>query len=121
MSKPKLPNFDIESFASSTRPVGVYWLILILLSLLILLTGAAIALQTQERHEAYRILQTLKREHATLKSEQQRLMIEQQTFSATSQVVRLSVDKLGMFYPTKQHRQVITLTPEPPKQGEMTP
>lgn len=47
-------------------------------------------------------------------------MIEQQTFSATSQVVRLSVDKLGMFYPTKQHQQIITPTPQTPT-GEDAP
>lgn len=121
MNKPKLPNFDVERFASGNRPVGVYWLILAVLSVLILLTGASIALQTQERHQTYRKLQTLKRDYATLKSEEQRLLIEQQTFSATSQVVRLSVDKLGMFFPTKQNRQVITDTPKNPKQGEVAP
>lgn len=121
MSKPKLPNFDVESFAGNARPVGIYWLALILLVVFILLTGASISLQAQERHQTYRTLQNLKQDYAILKSEEQRLLIEQQTFGDTSQVVRLSVDKLGMFYPTKQHRQVITPASEIPKQGEVTP
>lgn len=120
MNKSKLPNFDVESLTDNTRPVAVYWLVLTLLTALILITGASISLQSQERHRTYRTLQELKRTHANLKREEQRLMIEQQTFSATSQVVRLSVDKLGMFYPTKQHQQIITPTPQTPT-GEDAP
>ncbi|MDO4897190.1 MAG: cell division protein FtsL [Moraxella sp.] len=112
MNKPKLPTFDVESFANHRNSTGVYWLILGVLTVLILVTGASIALQSQERHRTYRTLQTLKKDYTTLKSEEQRLLIEQQTFSATSQVVRRSVDELGMFFPTKQHRQVITPTAE---------
>lgn len=121
MNKPKLPVFDVQSLTSQRQPLGVYWLLLLVLSVLILITGASIALQSQERHRAYRELQALKKHHATLKSEEQRLLIEQQTFSATSQVVRLSVDKLGMFFPAKQHRQIITPSQTPTTQGETQP
>lgn len=115
-SKYHLLPFDAHSFANRKNPQGVYWLVLGLLAGLILMTGIAIATQTQERHQVYRQLHALKKEYNALKVEEQRLRIEQQTFSATSQVVRLSVDKLGMFFPTKQNRQVISLSPN--EQGE---
>lgn len=69
MNKSKLPNFDVESLTDNTRPVAVYWLVLTLLTALILITGASISLQSQERHRTYRTLQELKRTHANLKRE----------------------------------------------------
>lgn len=104
--------FDGERFANRKNPIAIYWLFLGAIVAGILITGASIAIQTQERHRTYKELQRLKKDYAALQVEQQRLRIEQQTFSATSQIVRLSADKLGMFFPTKEHRHVITPTPE---------
>ena len=39
--------------------------------------------------------------------EEQRLLIEQQTFSATPQVARRAVSELGMFFPVGEHRRII--------------
>lgn len=126
MSNHKSSMFDASQFHQTHKPVGIYWLVLTVLATLILMTGASIALQSQERHRTYRELQALKQRHTELKSEEQRLFIEQQTFGSTSEVVRLSVDKLGMFFPAKQNRDVITSTANqtpktPTTQGETKP
>ncbi len=100
-------------FANKKNPVGLYWLVIMGLIVAILITGVAISKQTQERHNTYGHLQTLKEEFIKLQTEEQRLRIEQQTFGSTSQVVRRSVDELGMFFPHKEHRQVIApITPD---------
>lgn len=88
--------------------MGVYRLILGCLFVAILATGVLISIQTQKRHANYRTLQLLKKELAVLKVEEQRLLIEQQTFSATPQVAKRAVDELGMFLPTKKHRVVVS-------------
>ena len=76
--------------------------------------SGCIVIQTQERHQVYHHLQELKKQHDNLLIEEQRLYIEQQTFSATSQIVKRSVDELGMFFPTKNNKQVINLESEQP-------
>lgn len=126
MNKHKSSIFDASYFNQNHKPIGIYWLVLAVLAVLILMTGASIALQSQERHRTYRELQVLKQRHAELKSEEQRLFIEQQTFGSTSEVVRLSVDKLGMFFPAKQNRHVISAQADqdskaPTTQGETKP
>lgn len=91
-------------------PVAVYRLILFIVVAGILFTSVAVARQTQERHETYRTLQILKRDLATMQIEQERLLIEQQTFSATPQVARRAVDELGMFFPSSHHKKIISPT-----------
>ena len=71
--------------------VGLYRLILGVLLVAIMWTGVSIATQTQEHHAAYRQLQQLKSELTAMQVEEQRLLIEQQTFSATPQVARRAV------------------------------
>lgn len=100
-------------FANKKNPIGLYWLIIVALVVAILMTGVLLSKQTQERHQTYRNLQKLKAEFIALQVEEQRLRIEQQTFGSTPQVVRSSVDKLGMFFPTKAHRHVVTIATLP--------
>lgn len=95
---------------SMAGKIGVCRLILVVLIIAIIWTGVSISVQTQARHEAYRNLQTLKKELTQMQVEEQRLLIEQQTFSATPQVARRAVSELGMFFPTGDNRRVITPT-----------
>ena len=89
-------------------------LVLAVLVVMIFATALGIVTQTQERHEAYIELQKRSRELNELKIEEQRLMIEQQTFSATPQVAQRAVSELGMFFrPMKTAvslRRVLSLT-----------
>lgn len=122
MNNSKLPPLSIQSLASDVRPVSVYRLLIIVLTALILLTGVSIVLQTQERHHTYQRLQALKKEYNVLAKDTERLLIEQQTFGSTAQIVNVSADELGMFYPAKQQRQIITLTEATSSQtGELQP
>ncbi|MGP1571356.1 MAG: cell division protein FtsL [Moraxella sp.] len=116
MKKHKINQLVTEDsdFSNVKDPLGLYWLILVFCSVLILMTGISIVIQTQERHQVYHHLQELKKQHDNLLIEEQRLYIEQQTFSATSQIVKRSVDELGMFFPTKNNKQVINLESEQP-------
>lgn len=70
--------------------------------------GVGIAKQTQAHHEAYRQLQQLKEELTAMQVEKQRLLIEQQTFSATPQIARRAVSELGMFFPVGDSRRIIS-------------
>ncbi|MDO5652400.1 MAG: cell division protein FtsL [Moraxella sp.] len=81
----------------------VYWVLM-----LILATGVATAKQAYERHERYFALSAAKNTMRTLKTEEQRLLIEQQTFSATPHIAQRSVSELGMFFPTDNEKLIIT-------------
>ncbi len=101
------PNTDSDLHEYATEQmslVGLYRLIVGGLLLAILITGVMIAQQTQERHQTYQEITRLKRELAKMQVEENRLLIEQQTFSATPQVARRAVDELGMHYPTKKEQ-----------------
>lgn len=97
-------------------------LVLAVLVVMIFATALGIVTQTQERHETYIELQKRSRELNELKIEEQRLMIEQQTFSATPQVAQRAVSELGMFFPTNENRRVIMPSakpdPEPSQNSE---
>lgn len=82
-------------------------LLLVILVVAVMFTGVKTAVQTQTHHESYRKLQQLKKELTVMQVEQQRLLIEQQTFSATPQVARRAVSELGMFFPVGDSRRVI--------------
>ncbi|MFL1732640.1 cell division protein FtsL [Moraxella oculi] len=82
--------------------------ILFVLFIAIMHTGVKVVEQTQEHHEAYHQLQQLKKELVAMRIEEQQLLIEQQTFSATPQVARRAVSELGMFFPTGENRRIIT-------------
>ena len=86
----------------TTLNSSMTWVLRLVLAVLGIVT------QTQERHETYIELQKRSRELNELKIEEQRLMIEQQTFSATPQVAQRAVSELGMFFPTNENRRVIT-------------
>ncbi|OOR89595.1 hypothetical protein B0181_06385 [Moraxella caviae] len=101
---------DDTTTAKPSGMIGVLRLIVLLLLAAILWTGVSIAKQAQEHHAAYRELQKLGRELTALQVEEQRLLIEQQTFSSTPQVARRAVSELGMFFPVGSHRQVIAPT-----------
>lgn len=101
------PNTDSDLHEYATEQmslVGLYRLFVGGLLLAILITGVMIAQQTQERHQTYQEITRLKRELAKMQVEENRLLIEQQTFSATPQVARRAVGELGMHYPTKKEQ-----------------
>lgn len=83
---------------------GLYQLIIGGLLIAILVTGVMTVLQTQERHKVYQEISRLKRELTIMKVEESSLIIEQQMFSSTPQVARLSVSELSMYYPTKKEQ-----------------
>lgn len=95
---------------SSFGMIRLCRLVLGLLVVAIIWTGVSISVQTQAHHESYRNLQRLKKELTSMQVEEQRLLIEQQTFSATPQVARRAVSELGMFFPAGDSRRVIAPT-----------
>ena len=86
-----------------------YWFVMASLVLIILATAIKTVHQTQERHAVYRELSQAKQAYRDMHIEEQRLIIEQQTFSATPIVAQRAVTELGMFYPVDKNRLVITL------------
>lgn len=108
MSSPKLSNFINENTqAIRTNFTTVLRVILAILVLLIFWTAVSIVEQTNERHQVHIQIRKLDLELSDLRTEEQRLMIEQQTFSATPQVASRAVSELGMFFPTGENRRVI--------------
>lgn len=84
-----------------------YWFVLVMLVVLILMMGVWTNEQIQERHRLYRELSAERQAHQKMQIEAQRLIIEQQTFSATPTVAGRAVNELNMFYPTGKHRMVV--------------
>lgn len=108
MSGPRISNFLNENTqAIRTSFTSVLRVILIILIMLIFWTALSIVKQTNERHQVHIDIRKLEIELAQLRTEEQRLMIEQQTFSATPQVASRAVSELGMFFPTGENRRVI--------------
>lgn len=99
-----------------TTDRSILWVLRSVLAILVVMifaTALGIVTQTQTRHETYIELQKLSRDLNLLKIEEQRLMIEQQTFSATPQVASRAVSELGMFFPTDDSRRVIMPNAKP--------
>lgn len=85
-----------------------YWLVMAVLIATILLMGVLSNLQIQKRHQLYRELSNVRQAYNEMRIEEKRLIIEQQTFSATPTVAKRAVNELGMFYPVDKSRLVVT-------------
>ena len=69
--------------------------------------GIKTAEGVQQYHQDYKTLQDMKKQERKLQVEHQRLLIEQQTFSATPQIASRAVSELGMFSPTLKDKLII--------------
>ncbi len=87
--------------------ISPYIVLMLILAALILWTGVQTATQIQQYRDDYKSLQKMKQTYQKLQVENQRLLIEQQTFSATPQIATRAVSKLGMFYPAFQDKLIL--------------
>ena len=94
--------------------VSVYAAVMILLAIGIIWTAVLTAEQVQQYHEDYMALQKMKVEHRNLQIENQRLIIEQQTFSATPQIASRAVTQLGMYSPSTKDKLILQPTAAQP-------
>lgn len=90
--------------------ISVYVAVILLLMVGIVSTAVLTAQQVQQYHEDYIGLQKMKSEHRRLQIENQRLIIEQQTFSATPQIASRAVTELGMYSPTTDDKLILQPT-----------
>lgn len=99
---------DEELIASSDfTPGRMYWFVVAVLLMAAIMMGVINVEQVQERHKIYRELSAARQEYRTMRTEEERLIIEQQTFSATATVAQRAVTELGMFYPSQTHRIIV--------------
>lgn len=102
------PSLDIgELFAQRFNVVSIYVVVLLLLAAAIVWSGIKTAEGIQQYHQDYKTLQDMKKQERTLQVEHQRLLIEQQTFSATPQIASRAVAELGMYTPTFKDKLII--------------
>lgn len=94
-------------FAQRFNVVNIYVVVLLLLAASIIWSGIKTAETVQQYHQDYRTLQDMKKQQRTLQVEHQRLLIEQQTFSATPQIASRAVAELGMYSPTLEDKLII--------------
>lgn len=87
--------------------VSIYVVCMLLLATAIIWTGVKAAEQVQQYHQDYKILQDMRKQHRKLQVEHQRLLIEQQTFSATPQIASRAVAELGMYTPTSDDKLIL--------------
>lgn len=110
-------SIEISEFLTKRyRGVSVYGAVMILLAIGIIWTAVLTAEQVQQYHEDYMALQKMKVEHRNLQIENQRLIIEQQTFSATPQIASRAVTQLGMYSPATKDKLI--LQPAATKPGD---
>ena len=104
------PTTDVsEIFAQRFNVVSIYVLILLLLAAGIIWSGIKTAEGVQQYHQDYKTLQDMKKQQRKLQVEHQRLLIEQQTFSATPQIASRAVAELNMYSPTLKDKLIIQL------------
>ena len=101
-------NTDVgELFVRRFNVVSIYVAILLILAAAIIWSGIKTAEGVQQYHQDYKTLQDMKKQERNLQVEHQRLLIEQQTFSATPQIASRAVAELGMFSPTLKDKLII--------------
>lgn len=101
-------NTDIgELFVRRFNVVNLYVAALLLLAMAIVWSGIKTAEEVQQYHQDYKTLQDMKKQERKLQVEHQRLLIEQQTFSATPQIASRAVAELGMYSPTLKDKLII--------------
>ena len=96
-----------ELFVRRFNVVSIYVAVLLLLAAAIVWSGIKTAESVQQYHQDYKALQDMKKQERKLQIEHQRLLIEQQTFSATPQIASRAVAELGMFSPTLEDKLII--------------
>lgn len=106
-NSPKVQNDIREILQNDYQGISPYSVAMLLLVLAILWTGTQVVQQVQDYHEAYSKLLVLKKSFRHMQVERQRMLIEQQTFSATPQVTNRAVSELNMFYPNVSDRMII--------------
>lgn len=104
--KPQSP-LPAEFMATEYKGISLYTMAMMVLIGLILWTGIQAVQQVQAYHQQYGVLQHLTKDYRSLQVENQRLLIEQQTFSATPQIASRAVSELNMFYPKLSDRMII--------------
>ena len=101
-------SLEISEFLTKRyRGVSVYGTVMILLAIGIIWTAVLTSEQVQQYHEDYMALQKMKVEHRNLQIENQRLVIEQQTFSATPQIASRAVTQLSMYSPSNKDKLIL--------------
>ena len=101
-------SFDVgEIFVQRFNVVSIYVVLLLLLAGAIVWSGIKTAEGVQQYHQDYKTLQDMKKQERKLQIEHQRLLIEQQTFSATPQIASRAVAELGMYSPTFKDKLII--------------
>ena len=101
-------NTDVGAlFVRKFKISNIYVAILVLLAAGIVWSGIKTAEGVQQYHQDYKTLQDMKKQERKLQVEHQRLLIEQQTFSATPQIASRAVAELGMFSPTLKDKMII--------------
>ena len=114
-----LNNPDVgEMFVKRFNVVSIYVVMLLLIAAAIVWSGVKTAENVQQYHQDYKTLQDMKKQERKLQVEHQRLLIEQQTFSATPQIASRAVSELGMYSPTLKDKLIIQ--PAAPVTAELT-
>ena len=98
-----------ELFVQRFNVVTIYVVLLLLLAAGIVWSGIKTAEGVQQYHQDYKTLQDMKKQQRKLQVEHQRLLIEQQTFSATPQIASRAVSELNMYTPTLKDKLIIQL------------
>lgn len=107
-STSSVSNTDVgEMFVKRFNVVNLYVTVLLILAIGIVWSGIKTAEAVQQYHQDYKTLQDMKKQQRTLQVEHQRLLIEQQTFSATPQIASRAVAELGMYSPTLKDKLII--------------
>lgn len=88
--------------------LGLLKLIFVALMALIFASALAVVQQTQTHHAKNAELRQKTLQFEELRIQNQRLLIEQQAFSATPQVAQRAVSDLGMFFPVGENRRIIS-------------
>lgn len=94
----------------------LYCFVLLCVAALVMCLAVLCAKQTQVRYNLYTQLVKAQAHYHTLKTEEQQLIIEQQTYSSIPIVAKRATNQLNMYYPIQKDRIVI-VPPSTPTQA----
>lgn len=100
--------------------ISMYLVLMVALATAIVATGVVTTQQIQQYRQDYKTLLDMRRQYHQLQVEHQRLLIEQQTFSATPQIAARAVAELGMYAPSLQDKMILQPTATTPSVSSTT-
>lgn len=98
---------ELDFIPQGKSLMGIYVFVMVVLAVMIVVMAVRLSGQVQKYRQDYKMLQDMKSEYRKLQVEHQKLLIEQQTFSAMPIITSRAVHELGMRLPSSADKLIL--------------